>query len=38
MSKLAIRPYHHGLQDLGDGIYAWLQPTDRHRRRFRSHV
>jgi cyclase len=26
MSKLATRPYHHGLQGLGNGIYAWLQP------------
>lgn len=26
MSKLAIRPYRHGLQELGSGIYAWLQP------------
>ncbi|MBT4519933.1 MAG: MBL fold metallo-hydrolase [Halieaceae bacterium] len=26
MSKLAIRPYTRGLHDLGDGLYAWLQP------------
>ena len=26
MSKLATRPYHHGLQGLGNGLYAWLQP------------
>lgn len=23
---LGIRPYEHGLQDLGKGIFAWLQP------------
>lgn len=26
MSDLAIRPYSRGLHDLGDGLYAWLQP------------
>jgi cyclase len=26
MSKLATHPFNHGLSDLGNGIYAWLQP------------
>ena len=26
MSQLGIQPYQHGLKDLGDGLYAWLQP------------
>ncbi len=26
MSDLAIRPFNRGLQNLGDGLYAWLQP------------
>ncbi len=26
MRSLGIRPYHHGLTELGNGAYAWLQP------------
>ena len=26
MSKLVTRPYNNGLQGLGNGIYAWVQP------------
>ena len=25
-SSLGIKPYNHGLHDLGNGGYAWLQP------------
>ena len=26
MTSLGIKPYQRGLQELGDGLYAWLQP------------